>query len=135
MVSPPKKTKDACIPQATILGDLGTMQYMLERGVKLSIHFLSARLPGRYGTNNSFYQWTRPRRCPSFWDSIRKGGYRKEDGSCILAVLWEIWLHRNDKIFRGRVASTDRVAFVVKGLVAAWYSGLRGERGSIVIKC
>ena len=50
------------------------------------------------------------------WQKGEGGGVQ------ILAVLWAIWLHRNDKLFNGRVVSTDGVAYAVEGFVAAWSS-------------
>ena len=41
----------------------------------------------------------------------------KEDGVQILAV---IWLHRNEVMFKGRLASTDSVVHEVEGLRASW---------------
>ena len=37
----------------------------------------------------------------------------------ILAVLWAIWLHLNDKLFNGRAVSIDGAAYVVEGFVVA----------------
>ena len=56
----------------------------------------------------------------SFKESILRSGRRgKEEGVRLLAVLWAIWLHRNDKLFNERVVSTDGVAYAVEGFVAA----------------
>ena len=38
---------------------------------------------------------------------------------CIFAVLWVIWLHRNDTLFNGRVVSTEGIAYAVKSFMAA----------------
>ena len=58
-----------------------------------------------------------------FWDSIQRGRCRrKEEWGWVLAVLWTIWLYRNDMLFRGRVASMDVVSYAVAGLPAAWSS-------------
>ena len=46
-------------------------------------------------------------------------GCREKEGGCILVVLWAIWLHMNDNLFRGRAASTDGIAYGVEGFVAA----------------
>ena len=51
------------------------------------------------------------------------------EGGHILAGLLAIWLHRNDNLFKGRVASTDGVTHAVDGLAAACSSRTRGERG------
>ena len=65
----------------------------------------------------------------SLWDSIQKiGGKRREEGVHIFAMLWVIWLHRNDKLFNGRAASTESIAYAVEGFVAACSSRPR-ERG------
>ena len=42
---------------------------------------------------------------------------QKEGGLRILAELWALRLHRNDKLFNGRVASTDGVAYAAESLV------------------
>ena len=34
-------------------------------------------------------------------------------------MLWAIWLHRNDKLFKERAASTEEEAYAVEGLAAA----------------
>ena len=68
----------------------------------------------------------------TFWESIPRSGRRgKEEGVRILAVLWAIWLHQNGELFNGRVVSTDRVAYVVEGFVAAW-SSRPGESGGLL---
>ena len=43
---------------------------------------------------------------------------RRKEGEHILAVLWEILLHKNNKLFRGRAASIDRAVYDEEGLVA-----------------
>ena len=47
----------------------------------------------------------------------------------ILAALWALWLHRNDKLFNGRAVSTDEDAYVLEGFVAAWSSQSGGTSG------
>ena len=50
----------------------------------------------------------------SFWDLIRSGRRRrKEERGHILAVLWAIWLHWNNKLFRGRAV------YAMEGVVVA----------------
>ena len=52
-----------------------------------------------------------------------EGWSQKEGGGgCTLVVLLTIWLHKNNKLFRGRAGSTDGVAYALEGLVAAWSS-------------
>ena len=66
----------------------------------------------------------------SFCESIQRSGRReKEEGVRILAVLWAIWLLRNDKLFNGRAVSIDGVAYVVEGFVAALSSQSGGSGG------
>ena len=48
-----------------------------------------------------------------------EGWPQKEERGSILAVLWAIWLHKKDKLFRGRAASNDGAAYAVEGLVPA----------------
>ena len=38
----------------------------------------------------------------------------------ILAVLWAIWLHFNEWVFKGRAVSTDGVIQEVEGFVSCW---------------
>ena len=45
----------------------------------------------------------------------------------VLAVLWAIRVHRNEKLFNGREESTDGVAYDVEGFVAAWSSRPGGQ--------
>ena len=52
-----------------------------------------------------------------FWSSVRR---YKGRGTLVLvrawAELWEMWLHRNECIFKGREASLDGVLHEVEGL-------------------
>ena len=64
----------------------------------------------------------------SFWDLIRRSNYKKRaDRVCILAVLWAIWLHWNDKLFNGTATSTNGVTYAVEGFLATWSSSPRGQ--------
>ena len=63
----------------------------------------------------------------SFWASLQRSSSRRAEGVCILAVLWAIWLHWNDKLFSGRAAAIDSVACALEGFVAAWSSRLEGR--------
>ena len=57
----------------------------------------------------------------NFWDSIQQGSHQmEEDGGQILAVIWAIWLHQNEVMFKGRLASIDSVVHEVEGLGASW---------------
>ena len=75
----------------------------------------------------------------SFWDSIQKiGSKRREEGVHIFVVLSAIGLHQNDKLFNGRAASTEGIAYAVEGFVAAWSSdqekeGVQCNRLSILV--
>ena len=59
-----------------------------------------------------------------FWSSV--GRYRTR-GALVLVrgwvVLWVMWLHRNECIFKGREASLDGILHEVEGLLAIWASG------------
>ena len=39
----------------------------------------------------------------------------------ILAVVWAVWLHHNERVFKGRTGSTDGVIHEVQGLIAVWF--------------
>ena len=41
----------------------------------------------------------------------------------VWVVLWAIWLHRNECIFKGREVSLSGVLHEVEGLLAIWASG------------
>ena len=45
----------------------------------------------------------------------------KKEGGQILAVLWAIWLHWNEVMFRGKPASIDSVLHEVEGLMGFWF--------------
>ena len=45
-----------------------------------------------------------------------------EEGGRILVVIWAIWLHRNEVMFKGRLASMVSVVHEVEGLMASWFS-------------
>ena len=59
-----------------------------------------------------------------FWSSIER--YRGR-GALVLvrawAVLWVMWLHQNECVFKGREASLDGVLHEVEGLLAIWAGG------------
>ena len=48
-------------------------------------------------------------------------GRRKEEGGHVLAILWAISLHRNEVMFRGRLASTGNVFHEVEGQKTFWF--------------
>ena len=43
------------------------------------------------------------------------------------------WLHQNDKLFNGSVASTDGVAYAVEGFVTTWFSRPGGGGSDILV--
>ena len=50
------------------------------------------------------------------------GAYRREEEKGkLLAVLWALWLHHNEVIFKGRVASVDSVVQNAEGFVSWWF--------------
>ena len=52
-----------------------------------------------------------------FWSSIGDGSYRLTAGwQLIFAILWSIWCHRNEVIFRGRTPSIDAIQHDARGL-------------------
>ena len=59
----------------------------------------------------------------TFWESFKQGrSVSQAEGRRILAVLWAIWLHRNDAIFKGRAVSIEGIIQDVAGLVTYWSS-------------
>ena len=71
-------------------------------------------------------------KCGRPWDHIDRGvlglpvgGFfrREADWRCIFAVLWAIWTHRNDVIFRGANPSGDAIRYAVRGFVTLWFRG------------
>ena len=60
----------------------------------------------------------------AFWASLSGGFFRREaDWRCIFAVLWAIWTHRNDVIFRDANPSGDAIRYAVRGYIILWFRG------------
>ena len=60
----------------------------------------------------------------AFWASLSGGFFRREaDWRCIFAVLWAIWTHRNEVIFRGANPSGDAIRYAVRGFITLWFRG------------
>ena len=60
----------------------------------------------------------------AFWRSIGDGPYRrKAEWQGIFAILWSIWSHRNEVIFRGRSPSVDAIQHNARGLTILWNRG------------
>ena len=58
----------------------------------------------------------------AFWSSVTVGFFRREaDWRCIFAVLWAIWTHRNEVIFRGASPSGDAIIYAARGLIHSWH--------------
>ena len=67
----------------------------------------------------------------SFWESIQRSGRRgkEEGGAHTCSSLGH--LATPEQLFNGRVVSTDGVAYVVEGFVAAW-SSRPGDCGGLL---
>ena len=60
----------------------------------------------------------------AFWRSIGNGAYRrKTEWQGIFAILWSIWSHRNEVIFRGCSPSVDAIQHDARGLTILWNRG------------
>ena len=56
-----------------------------------------------------------------FWRSIGDGPNRLiAEWQRIFAILWSIWCHRNEFIFRGRTPSVDAIQHDARGLDISW---------------
>ena len=56
-----------------------------------------------------------------FWRSIGDGPNRLiAEWQRIFAILWSIWCHRNEVIFRGRTPSVDAIQHDARGLDISW---------------
>lgn len=61
----------------------------------------------------------------TFWTSLRAGTYRGEaEWQKLFAILWAIWIHRNDVVFRGLSPSAMAIQYGVRGLTRLWHHGL-----------
>ena len=54
----------------------------------------------------------------------------QKEGVPIPSVLLAIWLHKNGKLFKGRVASINCVAYAVESFVETWSSWPGGGEGA-----
>ena len=63
----------------------------------------------------------------AFWRSISDGPYRrKAEWQGIFAILWSIWSHSNEVIFRGSSPSVDAIQHDARGLAILWNRGRLG---------
>ena len=71
----------------------------------------------------------------AFWRSIGNRPYRrKTEWQGIFAILWSIWSHRNEVIFRGRSPSVDAIQHDVRGLTILWNQGGLGPSTFVPLK-
>ena len=57
----------------------------------------------------------------AFWSSIGDRPYRRtSEWQLIFAILWSIWSHQNEVIFRGRTPSVDAIQHDARGLDISW---------------
>ena len=62
------------------------------------------------------------RSAEAFWTSISGSFFRREaDWRCIFAVLWAIWTHRNEIIFRDVSPSGDAITYAARGFGNSWF--------------
>ena len=60
----------------------------------------------------------------AFWRSLSAGPYRlKAEWQNIFVLLWAIWSHRNEVIFKGRPPSVDAIQHDVRGFISIWSRG------------
>ena len=60
----------------------------------------------------------------SFWQSISRGPFRHaSEWQSIFAMLWSIWLHRNDVVFKGRPPSVNAIQHDARRLTLFWQQG------------
>ena len=60
----------------------------------------------------------------AFWTSVSSNFFRREaDWRCIFAVLWAIWTHKNEMIFRGATPSGDAISYAARGFSSSWFRG------------
>ena len=57
-----------------------------------------------------------------FWATIprRRRGY-KADGGKRFAVVWALWLHRNEVVFEGKAVSSEGIIHEVESFVSFWF--------------
>ena len=75
----------------------------------------------------------------AFWTSVSGNFFRREaDWRCIFAVLWAIWTHRDEIIFRGVTPSGDAISYAARGFSSSWFRGgvgpspsFRGDDGLV----
>ena len=58
----------------------------------------------------------------AFWGSLMEGKYmRGAEQERLFKVLWEVWLHLNKVILKGRAASVDNIVHDVDSFVSWWF--------------
>ena len=58
----------------------------------------------------------------TFWTSLSGNFFRREaDWRCIFAVLWAIWTHKNEVIFRGATPSGVAIIYASRGFFNSWF--------------
>ena len=66
----------------------------------------------------------------AFWTLLRHGASKGEmDQGRTLAVLWEIWLHRNEQFFLWRAVLADEVIQQVDSFVSCWCRRMKRRGG------
>ena len=60
----------------------------------------------------------------AFWSSLSGGFFRREaDWRRIFAILWAIWIHKNEVVFRGISPSGDAILHTAEGFYFSWHRG------------
>ena len=62
-----------------------------------------------------------------FWATLprRRRGHEADRGKRF-AVLWAVWLHRNEVMFEGKAVSSEGIIQEVEKLVGLWFVNVRG---------
>ena len=64
----------------------------------------------------------------TFWRSFGAGTQRlSAKWQQLFSILWVIWGHRNEVIFRGRIPSVDVIQHDARGLEQSWYQSGSGQ--------
>ena len=64
------------------------------------------------------------RSAEAFWTTVSGNFFRREaDWRCMFAMLWAIWTHRNEVIFRDITPSGDAIIYAARGFFNSWFRG------------
>ena len=83
--------------------------------------------------SSSVWQWANVDRLEissweAFWRSFGAGTQRlSAEWQRLFSLLWSIWGHRNEVIFRGRIPSVDAIQHDARGLEQSWYRSGSGQ--------